>query len=237
MEWICSCNYLNEDVEKCQNCGLNMPYSAVELSINGTEINGTTKRPSWYLFLAKNRFDEADEYKKETESIEERKQGSSPTENSNLNNQIYSLSTDALKLYNKCLEYIETSENLNPNIQIMINNETISGRSLKIGSYINKGIIFYKREEFDEALNNYSKSNDVISNQIALYSIAMAKRKIDVDVGLFSGAKKREVAEKERSEGIVGALKKAVDINPYSELGIEAGRILIEEYLVDDFKL
>lgn len=84
--------------------------------------------------------------------------------------------------------------------------------------------------KYEEALATAEKSFLLFPNQLAKYNIAISKENIKVQTKALAGAKKKQEAEEVRRNEIINAFLESLRMDPYSDLGKDTARRLINNY-------
>lgn len=237
MSWKCVCKEQNnpDDSKVCKNCGRTRPkYLGIKLDLGPSEKMTKEQRSVWYLMIAYNYLLESNEYLKFDRELSE-KIGDPNYSKSAIEIKMTEFKEKAEKNCNKCLTVLDKSVALSPDAQFEDPNGYIQSiSSIKSHCYFNLGNIYFRRRNFEKAIEYYQASFDSDPNQVSIYNIAMATINLPVEGGGLFGGKKKQLAEEAKREQEIELLKKTIKFAPFSKLGIKSARMLMEDYGLTD---
>lgn len=108
---------------------------------------------------------------------------------------------------------------------LVIHPEEVKTYSLNL---ITNYLLFCRK--YEEALETAEKSFLLFPNQLAKYNIAVSKENMKVQTKALAGAKKKQEAEELRRNEIIDAFLESLNMDPYSDLGKDSARRLINIY-------
>jgi hypothetical protein len=89
------------------------------------------------------------------------------------------------------------------------------------------GDFYFYDKQYENASKHGGKSYKLFANQDALFLIARCMEEIKVEVKLFTSAKKIKELEDQRNSEIINAYLDTIRFDPYSDVGKEAAKRLI----------
>jgi len=237
MSWKCVCKEQNnpDDSKACKNCGRRRPkYLGVKLDLAASEKMTNEQKSVWYLMIAHDHLLESDEYLNLDKEFSG-KLGDQNYSQPAVESKMTEFKNKAENNCKKCLNILEKSVALSPEAQFEDAKGYIQSiPSIKSDCYFNLGSIYFRRRDFEKAIEYYQKSYDSDPNQVSIYNIAMATINLPVEGGGLFGGKKKEAAKETKREQEIDLLKKTIKFAPFSELGIKSARMLMEDYSLTD---
>lgn len=237
MSWNCVCKFSNQDeLLKCGNCGRKKPkYLGVKLEFDNTGKMNNEQLAVWYLMIAYSDLNELKGVREIYKDLQG-KRGDMNYNQQSIITEINKCSTSVEYYSKRCLEAISKSLTYDQNPSFTDDQNAVQdSASIKSEVLFELGCYYFEQNKFDLAIKNYEASFEADPNQVSIYNIAMATINLPVEGGGIFGGKKKDEAKALKQQQEIDLLKKTVVFSPFSELGIKSGRILIENYNVNDF--